>query len=190
MSRESSRDGVRLIPTIPLKLDYNRIKGFIMNNTRRITLFGLVVFSFAVTSSVADDQTGSSNLFKSPRETLSLDQGWRFHLGNVTDAIDPGYGIKIALRAGDNVIALGVKNNGGEGGLNHNMKVELVSMPTNTPWSSNLFNGLAQVILQSQRGGSGNLVLRAKAEGLKPAETTISVEATPLYIHRRQCKPI
>jgi len=46
-----------------------------------------------------------------------------------------------------------------------------------------LFNGLAQVIVQSQRGGSGNLVLRAKAEGLKPAETTISVEATPLYIH-------
>lgn len=43
-----------------------------------------------------------------------------------------------------------------------------------------LFNGLAQVIVQSQRGGSGNLVLRAKAEGLKPAETTVSVKATPL----------
>jgi len=82
---------VRLIPTIPLKLDYNRIKGFIMNNTRRITLFGLVVFSFAVTSSVADDQTAGSNLFKSPRETLSLDQGWRFYLGDVTDAMAPGY---------------------------------------------------------------------------------------------------
>ena len=43
-----------------------------------------------------------------------------------------------------------------------------------------LFNGLAQVILQSQPGGSGNLVLRAKAEGLKPAETTINVRTTPL----------
>jgi beta-galactosidase len=44
-----------------------------------------------------------------------------------------------------------------------------------------LFNGLAQVIVQSQRNGSGNLVLQAKAEGLKPAETTISVEATSLH---------
>ena len=41
-----------------------------------------------------------------------------------------------------------------------------------------LFNGLAQVILQSQRGGSGNVVLRAMAEGLKSAEITITVEET------------
>lgn len=47
-------------------------------------------------------------------------------------------------------------------------------------WSRSLFNGLAQVIVQSQRGGSGNLVLRAKAKGLKSAETIISVKATPL----------
>jgi beta-galactosidase len=43
-----------------------------------------------------------------------------------------------------------------------------------------LFNGLAQVIVQSRRNGSGNLVLRAKAEDLKPAETTISVKETTL----------
>ena len=41
-----------------------------------------------------------------------------------------------------------------------------------------LFNGLAQVILQSQKDGSGNVVLRARAEGLEPAETIISVEAS------------
>jgi beta-galactosidase len=40
-----------------------------------------------------------------------------------------------------------------------------------------LFNGLAQVILQSERGGSGALVLRVRGEGLKPAETTINVRA-------------
>jgi beta-galactosidase len=38
-----------------------------------------------------------------------------------------------------------------------------------------IYNGLAQVILQSQRGGSGNLVLRAKAEGLRPGETAVNV---------------
>lgn len=42
-----------------------------------------------------------------------------------------------------------------------------------------LFNGLAQVILQSQRDGAGSLVLHAKAEGLKVAQTAISVEPMP-----------
>jgi beta-galactosidase len=42
-----------------------------------------------------------------------------------------------------------------------------------------IYNGLAQVILQSRRGGSGNLVLRATAAGLKPAGTTIDVRAVP-----------
>lgn len=42
-----------------------------------------------------------------------------------------------------------------------------------------IYNGLAQVILQSQRAGSGSLVLRATSAGLKPAETTIRVRAVP-----------
>jgi beta-galactosidase len=40
-----------------------------------------------------------------------------------------------------------------------------------------LYNGLAQVILQSQRDGAGDLVLRATSAGLKAAETTIKVGA-------------
>jgi beta-galactosidase len=40
-----------------------------------------------------------------------------------------------------------------------------------------LYNGLAQVILQSQRDGAGDLVLRATSAGLKAAETTIQVKA-------------
>ena len=39
-----------------------------------------------------------------------------------------------------------------------------------------LFNGLALVIVQSQRGEAGNLVLRAKTEGLTSAETTIAIK--------------
>ena len=45
-----------------------------------------------------------------------------------------------------------------------------------------LFNGLAQVILQSKRGGSGNLDLRARATGLQHAETTLRVESTQLQL--------
>jgi beta-galactosidase len=38
-----------------------------------------------------------------------------------------------------------------------------------------IFNGLGQVILQTQSGGAGQLTLRAKSAGLKMAETTIVV---------------
>ncbi|WP_372785589.1 beta-galactosidase GalA [Phenylobacterium sp.] len=40
-----------------------------------------------------------------------------------------------------------------------------------------LYNGLAQVIVQSEAGGAGVLALRAKAPDLKPAETRIAVRA-------------
>jgi hypothetical protein len=42
-----------------------------------------------------------------------------------------------------------------------------------------LYNGLAQIIIQSQRGGSGNLTLTASAKGLDSGTTTISIQATP-----------
>jgi len=38
-----------------------------------------------------------------------------------------------------------------------------------------LFNGLAQVIVQTQRAAAGSIILRAKADGLKLAEATIEV---------------
>ena len=38
-----------------------------------------------------------------------------------------------------------------------------------------LYNGLAQVIVQSQNGGEGELILRARTGGLKAAETRIAV---------------
>ena len=42
-----------------------------------------------------------------------------------------------------------------------------------------VFNGLAQVIVQTTPDSSGPLTLRASAEGLKTAETTIAVTAVP-----------
>ena len=38
-----------------------------------------------------------------------------------------------------------------------------------------LFNGLAQVIVQSQRNGAGTVTLTAKADGVKPAEVRLNV---------------
>ena len=40
-----------------------------------------------------------------------------------------------------------------------------------------LYNGLAQVIVQTEEGGSGALVLRAQSPGLKPAEARIAIRA-------------
>jgi len=40
-----------------------------------------------------------------------------------------------------------------------------------------LYNGLAQVIVQSNRGGQGTLKLRAKAEGLQSAEVVLALQA-------------
>lgn len=46
-----------------------------------------------------------------------------------------------------------------------------------------LFNGYAQIIIQSQRDGAGDISLRAKAAGLKDAEAIIPVKAsTPIPV--------
>ncbi|NBR70391.1 MAG: DUF4982 domain-containing protein, partial [Verrucomicrobia bacterium] len=42
-----------------------------------------------------------------------------------------------------------------------------------------LFNGLAQVILQSQAGGSGHVTLRAESKGIQSAELKIPVTSAP-----------
>jgi beta-galactosidase len=39
-----------------------------------------------------------------------------------------------------------------------------------------LYNGLAQVIVQSQRGGQGAVTLRAEADGLQPAATVLALQ--------------
>jgi beta-galactosidase len=42
-----------------------------------------------------------------------------------------------------------------------------------------LYNGLAQVIVQSERGGSGAITLRARAAGLRPATARIDIRPDP-----------
>jgi beta-galactosidase len=107
------------------------------------------------------------------------DRGWYFvnnqRVGESHDwQAQPLFDIKKALHAGDNVIAVGVKNDEGSGGLNPDVNVEIVGKPTASPWSRSLFNGLAQVIVQSTKN-AGEIKLTASADGLKPA--TVSVQA-------------
>ena len=101
------------------------------------------------------------------------DEGWYFVNGQfVGESHDwqaqPIFDIKKFIHAGDNVVAVGVNNVVGQGGLNPNVTVKVVGNVSVPPWSRSLFNGLAQVIVQSTRD-AGEFKLKARSDGLEPA---------------------
>jgi beta-galactosidase len=112
------------------------------------------------------------------------DHGWIIvnnqRVGESTDwTAQPVFNIKKALHAGDNVIAVGVLNESGMGGLNPDVTVELVGKPVANAWSRSVFNGLAQVLVQATKD-AGEIKLTASADGLTPVTTSIITEpATP-----------
>ncbi len=91
-------------------------------------------------------------------------------------AAQPAFDVKKALHVGDNIIAVAVLNDSGPGGLNPDVNVELVGKPISTVWSRSLFNGFAQVMVQSSLE-PGEIKLTASADGLQPATTTIQTVA-------------
>jgi beta-galactosidase len=111
------------------------------------------------------------------------DHGWVFvnqqFVGDSSDwQAQPAFEAKSALHPGDNVIAVGVWNQTGAGGLNPDVNVELPSQTIALDWSRSLFNGLAQVIVQSTRV-NGEFQLTATADGLKPATATVDTQSVP-----------
>ena len=104
------------------------------------------------------------------------DEGWYFVNGQfIGESHDwqaqPIFDIKKFVHAGDNVIAVGVNNGAGQGGLNPNVNVRIIGHASAPPWSRSLFNGLAQIIVQSTRD-AGEIKLTASADGLTPATTS------------------
>jgi beta-galactosidase len=109
------------------------------------------------------------------------DAGWYFvnghYLGETRDwNAAPAYDISRFLLAGDNVIAVLCRNGGGQGGLNPNVTVDIALPPESVQWSRSLFNGLAQVIVQSTRD-PGEIKLTARSEGLTPSVTAVQTQA-------------
>ncbi len=105
------------------------------------------------------------------------DEGWYFVNGQcVGESHDwqaqPIFEVKKFVYAGDNIIAVGVNNGSGQGGLNPHVTAKIIGNPSAAPWSRSLFNGLAQIIVQSSRE-PGQFKLTAAADGLAPA--TVSV---------------
>ena len=111
------------------------------------------------------------------RFTCIDDRGWIFvnnqRVGESTDwQSQPAFDIKSQLHVGDNVIAVGVVNESGDGGLNPDVNLELAGKPIASAWSRSLFNGLAQVMVQATRD-AGTIKVTALANGLQPATATL-----------------
>jgi beta-galactosidase len=105
------------------------------------------------------------------------DHGWIYvngqRAGESHDwSAQPEFDIKKFLHDGVNVIAVGVKNDVAEGGLNPDVNLKIPSSSAGSPWSRSLFNGLAQVIVQSSPD-AGAIRLTASADGLQSATATV-----------------
>ncbi len=86
------------------------------------------------------------------------------------------FDVKALLHPGENTIAVALAIYSDAGGVNKGVQVRLVDNPPAVAWSRSVFNGFAQVIVQSNRE-PGTITLTARAEGLKPA--TVTVQANP-----------
>ena len=96
----------------------------------------------------------------------------------------PAFDVKQLLHPGENVIAVGVANWDGAGGINKGVTLRLGEKPELPQWQRSVFNGLAQIIVQSTKS-PGEIKLTARSEGLSPTTATIQTQpATP-----RPCVP-
>jgi beta-galactosidase len=110
------------------------------------------------------------------------DDGWIYVNGKLAAEshewyASPSYEIHSFLHAGDNAIAVIVKNVGGPGGVSKGTSLTIQDKPVPPDWKRSLFNGLAQVIVQSQKA-DGDIQLVATADGLPT--TTIAIHTKPV----------
>jgi beta-galactosidase len=89
------------------------------------------------------------------------------------------YDIKALLQVGENTIAVTLDNWGPAAGLNKGVTLRLQEKPTPAAWSRSVFNGFAQIIVQSSKE-SGTLKLTAHADGLKPVTVPLQTSAVTL----------
>jgi len=86
------------------------------------------------------------------------------------------YDVKALLHPGENVIAVTISNYSPVAGLNKGVALRLQDAPVSGVWSRSVFNGLAQIIVQSSKE-PGILKLTAQSEGLKPVTIPIQTRS-------------
>jgi beta-galactosidase len=82
------------------------------------------------------------------------------------------------LHEGDNVIVVLVSRESPKGDFNTDVRLDLTSafvMPP-SPWMRSVFNGLAQVIVQSSKE-PGTFKLTATGDGIKSASVSVQTQA-------------
>ena len=102
------------------------------------------------------------------------------HDGGVVAAVD----VKRLLRLGDNTVAVVVANYSNSGGITNGVTLRMQEKPILPEWKRSVFNGLAQIIVQSTKE-PGEIKLTARAEDLMPGNATIQSQPGPL----RPCVP-
>ena len=86
------------------------------------------------------------------------------------------FDIRKFLHPGENTLAVAVKNNAAQGGLNKGITLEVPQPPILAQWKRSVFNGLAQILVQSSKE-AGELKLTARADGLQPATLAVTSQA-------------
>jgi beta-galactosidase len=94
------------------------------------------------------------------------------HLREMPKSFD----VKPFLHVGDNTIAVGVDNIGGPGGLTQGVTFDYQDQVPSPDWQRSLFNGLAEVLVQSTKD-PGEIKLTAAAAGLSSADQVIESTA-------------
>src|SRR5262249_6662188 len=110
------------------------------------------------------------------RFTTIDDEGWVYVNGQLAgEAHDwsapHSFDIRKFLQEGENRMAVTKKNNAGEGGLKGVVPVKIQEPPVPVEWKRSVFNGLAQVLVQSTKN-PGELKLTARSGDLKSASVS------------------
>jgi beta-galactosidase len=105
------------------------------------------------------------------------DDGWIYVNGKLAGeshdpAASPSFDVRKFMHSGFNTIAVLVRSKQPSGGLCRGVRVELQNTPAVANWKRSVFNGLAQIIVQSDQT-IGDIKLTATADGLSPATTII-----------------
>ena len=89
------------------------------------------------------------------------------------------YDVKALLHPGENTVAVSLDNYGANAGLTNGVALRLQEPPKPVTWKRSVFNGLAEIIVQSRRR-PGTLHLTATSPGLKPVTVEITTRDVPL----------
>ncbi len=108
------------------------------------------------------------------------DEGWLYVNGQPAGeahdwSTSHSFDIRKFLHAGENTIAVAVKNDQGQGGINQGVTLEIQEPVTPTEWKRSVFNGLAQVVVQAGQT-PGELKLIARSGELKSASVLIQAK--------------